>query len=354
MFNQEISDHPDFDQHERVEFVKTKTLKAIIAVHNSNLGPAAGGCRIYPYSCADDALGDVLRLSKGMTYKSALAGLPLGGGKSIIMADPASNKSRELLLEMGEFVDSFKGQYLAAEDSGTTVSDIKVMAEKTQHVSGCLDSEAHGGDPSPITAYGVFLGIQKAVDFKLKSDLKGVRVAIQGVGNVGYRLAHLLAGAGAKLIVADTDRRRVSRLIDELGVADTSTAKIASQQVDVFAPCAMGAAINENSLNELRTSIVAGGANNQLASEALGQQLLERGILYAPDYVINAGGIIDIYYQQQGMRDAARVNKHVEKIVPMLDNIFTKSSQQNIATNVIANKTAEAIFLKPSVKEVAA
>jgi leucine dehydrogenase len=289
-----------------------------------------------------------------MTYKSALAGLPLGGGKSIIIANPASDKSRELLLEMGEFVDSLKGQYLAAEDSGTTVNDIKVMAEKTRYVSGCSDNETHGGDPSPVTACGVFLGIQEAVRFKLNSDLKDVRVAIQGAGNVGYRLAHLLAAAGAKLIVADTDRRRVSRLIDELGVADTSTMKIASQRVDVFAPCAMGAAINENSLNSLQASIVAGGANNQLASEELGQRMFERGILYAPDYVINAGGIIDIYYQQQGMRDTATVNKHVEKIVPMLRDIFVESGKQRIATNTIANEMAQAIFLGHSTKEAAA
>jgi leucine dehydrogenase len=354
VFNQEISDHPDFDRHERVEFLETQTLRAIIAVHNSNLGPAAGGCRIYPYSCADDALGDVLRLSKGMTYKSALAGLPLGGGKSIIIADPTSGKSRKLLLEMGEFVDSLNGQYLAAEDSGTTVSDIKIMAEKTKHVSGCSENETHGGDPSPVTAYGVFLGIQEAVRFKLNSDLKGVRVAIQGAGNVGYRLAHLLAAAGAKLIVADTERNRVSRLIDELGVADTSAAKIASQQVDVFAPCAMGAAINENSLDSLQASIVAGGANNQLANEELGQHMLERGILYAPDYVINAGGIIDIFYQQQAMRDTATVNKHVEKIVPMLGDIFVESGKQGIATNTIANEMAQAIFLGHSTKEAAA
>jgi leucine dehydrogenase len=255
---------------------------------------------------------------------------------------------------MGEFVDSLKGQYLAAEDSGTTVNDIKVMAEKTRYVSGCSDNETHGGDPSPVTAYGVFLGIQEAVRFKLNSDLKDVRVAIQGAGNVGYRLAHLLAAAGAKLIVADTDRRRVSRLIDELGVADTSTMKIASQRVDVFAPCAMGAAINENSLNSLQASIVAGGANNQLAGEDLGQRMFERGILYAPDYVINAGGIIDIYYQQQGMRDAARVNKHVEKIVPMLRDIFVESGKQGIATNTIANEMAQSIFLGHSTKVIAA
>ncbi len=351
---QDVSSHPDFDQHERVEFAESDSLRAIIAVHNSTLGPAAGGCRIYPYAKFDDALKDVLRLSRGMTYKSALAGLPLGGGKSVIIADPATDKSTKMLHAMGEFIDSLQGRYIAAEDSGTSVEDIKVMADRTAHVSGYIADERFAGDPSPITAYGVFIGIREAVRHKLNTDLKGISVAVQGVGNVGYHLVCLLVEAGARVIIADPDRRKVCRLVDELGVASCSTADILSQQVEVIAPCALGGAISRASIDNLRADIIAGGANNQLEADELGHDLFERGILYAPDYVINAGGIIDIYYQQQGVRDCALVTKHVDRITGNLATIFSHSKSQNRATNLIADEMARNLFQKLDTEEEAA
>lgn len=349
-----VSSHPEFDHHENVEIHDDEDLRAIIAIHNSNLGPATGGCRIYPYAGIDEALTDVLRLSRGMTYKSAMAGLPLGGGKSVIIADPAKNKSRNLLLAMGSFIETFKGRYIAAEDSGTSVDDMKVMAERTAHISGIRSDDEFGGDPSPVTAYGVFLGIQAAVRHKFGSDLQDIRIAVQGIGNVGYHLVELLRDAKAKVVVADANPGRVERIVEDFKVACCSPVAILSADVDVFAPCAMGSVINTDSLPRLKAKIVAGAANNQLAQDVLGEELLQRGILYAPDYVINSGGIIDIYYQQQNQRDRDIVNAHVQKIGTTLGNIFTKSEQQQRATNVIADEMARGRFLDPVKKFVAA
>lgn len=339
----EIETHPDFDGHEIVEYRETENLKAFIAVHNSNLGPAVGGCRMFPYATTTDALTDVLRLSRGMTYKSALAGLPLGGGKAVIMADPHLEKSRDMLLAMGDFIDSLRGRYITAEDSGTGVKDIAVIGERTRHVSGVNPDEKFGGDPSPVTAYGVFVGIREAVNYRCNSDLKGIRVAIQGVGNVGFYLAKMLKDAGAIVVAADVNSVNLER-VRNLGVSTVATDEILGAEVDVLAPCAMGGAINRDTVNKIRAGIVAGAANNQLQTPEMGGALLDQGILYAPDYVINAGGIIDVYYQKQQSKPIGMANLQVEKIGETLKSIFQQSDVRRAPTNIVADEMAEAIF----------
>ncbi|MGV0035428.1 MAG: Glu/Leu/Phe/Val family dehydrogenase [Candidatus Azotimanducaceae bacterium WSBS_2022_MAG_OTU7] len=338
-----VESHPDFDGHETVEYRRDENLKAFIAVHNSNLGPAVGGCRMFPYATTKDALTDVLRLSRGMTYKSALAGLPLGGGKAVIIADPQREKSRGMLLAMGDFVDSLQGQYITAEDSGTGVQDIGVIGERTRHVSGVNPSDKFGGDPSPVTAYGVFVGIREAVNFRCKSDLKDVRVAIQGVGNVGFYLAKRLIDAGASVVAADTNRLNLERARN-IGVRTVPVDEILSAEVDVLAPCAMGGAISRATVNGIQAGIVAGAANNQLGTPEMGGALLDRGILYAPDYVINAGGIIGVYYQKQQIESVQIANEHVESIGGTLRSIFQQSDVRCAPTSVVADEMAEAIF----------
>ena len=345
----DIFSHPDFDQHELVAFRDDPAtgLRAIIAVHNSNLGPATGGCRMYPYANNEDALRDVLRLSRGMTYKSALAGIALGGGKSVIIGNPQQSKTRELMLAMGEFIESQNGNYISAEDSGTSVSDMAIIAERTAHVSGLSDDPEHGGDPSPTTAYGVYKGIVAAVDFQLGSDLQGVRVALQGIGSVGYYLAQYLREAGALVFAADVNRRNIDRAVNDLGVVELALDKVLNADVDVLAPCAMGGAINEHTIDHVKASVIAGAANNQLATVAMGDALLEKGILYAPDYVINAGGIIDVFYQQKGNRSAQMVKEHVDRIGDTLTSIFQRSKEETSATSNIADVMAEEVFKKP-------
>jgi leucine dehydrogenase len=347
----EVESHVDFDGHESVVFTQSDTLTAIIAVHNSNLGPAIGGCRMYPYASHDAALSDVLRLSKGMTYKSALAGLPLGGGKAVIIGDPGYDKTRELLLAMGEFVDGLGGRYITAEDSGTSVADISVIGERTRYVSGVNPDEKFGGDPSPLTAFGVYVGIREAVAYRCNSGLQDIRVAIQGVGNVGYHLTEMLISAGAKVTVADVNEVNVCRA-KALGAEVVDVADILSAEVDVLAPCAMGGAINPQSVRNVRAGIVAGAANNQLASKEMGRVLLDRGVLYAPDYVINAGGIIDVYYQHTKQRSPEVVNRHIEGIGVSLRSIFEASDMRMISTAEVADEMAESIF-REGVKAVA-
>ena len=338
----ELNAHTDFDQHESVFFSPGESLTAIIAIHSSKLGPAAGGCRMYPYASHEDALADVLRLSRGMTYKSALAGIPFGGGKSVIVGDPKT-KTRQLLHEMGQFIDSLKGRYIAAEDSGTSVADIKAMGERTRFISG-VSGGRYGGDPSPMTAYGVFIGIREAVRHRIQSDLPGIHVAIQGVGNVGYHLLKLLVYAGAKVTVADINRQNLERVSEIPGVDVVPVDEILSAKVDVLAPCAMGGAINGNSIYSLRAGIVAGAANNQLASKEMADELLNRGILYAPDYVINAGGIIDVYYQNGGEHSESIVNQHIERIGPTLSAIFSSADSRRLSTNAVADEMTEKIL----------
>ncbi|MBN4055105.1 Glu/Leu/Phe/Val dehydrogenase [bacterium AH-315-K03] len=344
-----VFSHSDFDHHELVAFKEDHKsgLKAIIAIHNTSLGPALGGCRMFPYSSDDAALSDVLRLSRGMTYKSALAGLPLGGGKAVIIGDPKKMKSRELLLAMGDFVESLNNHYITAEDSGTSVSDIKIIGERTHNISGVADKREYGGDPSPITAYGVYKGIQVAVAHKLgKNSLKGLTVAIQGIGNVGFYLARHLIDDGAKVIASDINKEKMQNAVNELGVTEFVGDSILSAAVDVLAPCAMGAAINKQTVQSIKAPIVAGAANNQLATPADGDALAAQGTLYAPDFVINAGGIIDCHYQRIGEHSRSVVNKHLDRIGDTLQEIFKRSDTQLIQTHTVAENMARERFIK--------
>jgi len=342
-----VFEHRSFDEHEHVAFCHDKQtgLKAIIAVHNSNLGQAMGGCRMFNYHSGDEALNDVLRLSRGMTYKSAAANIPVGGAKSVILGDPRQHKTDELMRAMGRFIDSLGGLYVGAEDSGMHEHDMKVMAQETQHVAGFSLQEGERGDPSPATAYGVFIGLKKAVEHKLKTtDLSGVRVAIQGLGNVGYRLAGLLHEAGAELLVSDVFQANADRAVQNYNATLVAPDEIFSQSVDIVAPCALGSIIDDVVLNQLQAKIIAGSANNQLAHDDLGMALKARGILYVPDYVLNAGGIIDVYYQRQGASYDDAHSHITNSIDQTLAEVFHKSDMTGRATNVIADEVARERF----------
>ncbi len=337
----------DFDGHEHVAFGHDAEtgLQAIIAIHNTNLGPGVGGCRMWDYRDDTAALRDALRLSRGMTYKSALAGLPFGGGKSVIIGDANTMKTPELMRAMGRFVERLGGRYIAAEDIGMSVADMDEMARVTKHVTG---TSATSGNPAPYTAYGVMRGIEAAVAhrFQRNGDLDGISVAIQGLGAVGFDLASRLHAKGAKLQVADINRGAVTRAADMFGAVPVSTSDIATADADVFAPCALGAVINDNSIGALRARIVAGSANNQLAEDRHGTDLAARGILYAPDYVINAGGIIEIAHGPDfgGDHDEAKIYAHLDRIGDTLAEIFSRAESENAPTNVIADRTAEGRF----------
>jgi leucine dehydrogenase len=312
-----VFQHDDFDDHEQVVFFKDDDtgLRAIIAVHNTNRGPALGGVRMWPYSSDQEALRDVLRLSRGMTYKSALAGLPFGGGKSVIIGDPRKDKSDSLMRAMGRCVEKLAGRYIAAEDSGTSVDDIRQMATQTEYVAGVANKSTRGGDvrsgdPSPVTARGVYVGLEAAVRHKLgRGDLDGTKVAVQGVGNVGRCLVDYLIDAGARCWITDIHAQRVARVADETGASPVGAEDVFDLDVDVFAPCALGAVLNSESIPRLRARIVAGAANNQLEQRMHGEMLMREGILYAPDYVINAGGVIDVAFERTGYDLDAVVSK---------------------------------------------
>jgi leucine dehydrogenase len=341
----------DFADHEQVVFVSDDKsgLKAIIAVHNSNLGPALGGCRMWPYASEEEAIRDVLRLSRGMTYKSAMANLKLGGGKSVIIGNPRTQKTPELLAAFARALEQLNGRYIAAEDSGTSVADMKYMAQFTRHVAGIVDKPAEeggtrSGDPSPATAYGTFIGIKAAVKERLGRDsLEGLRVAVQGVGNVGFDLARQLKEAGASLWVTDIHREALVKAGKELGATVVVPEEIFGLDVDVFAPCALGAILNDATIPQLKAQIVAGAANNQLAEARHGVELMKRGILYAPDYVINAGGIIDVYHERIGFERAALL-KHIEGIHDNLMEIFARARQEERPTGEVADAIAEERF----------
>lgn len=340
--------HSDFDHHEQVVYGHDQAsgLKAIIAIHDTSLGPALGGCRMWPYANDDEALRDVLRLSRGMSYKSALARLPLGGGKAVIIGDPHRDKTTALFQAMGEFVDSLGGRYITAADSGTGVAEMQIMAECTRHVAGASQREAfdggqRNGDPSPATAYGVFIGLQAAVRHRLgRNDLNGLKVAIQGVGQVGFDLARQLKDAGAELWVTDIVEANVRRAVEQLGATAVSQNAIYALDVDVFAPCAMGAIINPQTLEVLRAPVIAGAANNQLSDLRLAEELQRRNCLYAPDYAINAGGIIDIYYGRSA-GSTAQLKAHIEGIGDTLQQIFERAEREAASTTAIADQLAE-------------
>ena len=335
---------PDFDDHEHVVFGcdTARGLRSIIAVHSTALGPAAGGCRMWPYDSSAEAVTDALRLSRGMSYKNALAGLPFGGGKAVIIGDSRPAGRSELFEAYGRFVDSLGGRYVTAEDMGTTIDDMENVARATKYVSGLgrRTSEA-GGDPAPRTALGVLRGIQAAVRFRLgRSDLEDVSVAVQGVGGVGYHLCRLLAAEGAALRVADVRRAAAERVRDELNAAVVQVESVLTEDVDVLAPCALGAVLNSRTLPGLRARIVAGAANNQLADDKDGWALQLAGVLYAPDYVINAGGIISVAREYVGGATEAQVTAEIQVIPERLTDIFERARREKRPTNVIADQMA--------------
>ena len=347
-----VFSHPEYDQHEQVAFHHDAAtgLRAIIAVHNTHLGCGLGGCRMWPYASDAEALNDVLRLSRGMTYKAALAGLPQGGGKSVIFGDPRKDKTPDMMRAMGRFVDQFGGKYVVAEDSGTSVADIHTMAEVTRHVGGLADAssvaEGRTGDPSPATAYGTFVGLKAAVQHRLgRDDLKGLKVAIQGVGNVGYRLAQHLHEAGARLWVTDIHFPSVDRAVRDFGAEAVSMEQIFALDVDVFAPCALGAVLNDLTLPLIKAPVIAGAANNQLAAARHGELLMQLGVLYAPDYAINAGGIIEIYHETHGYV-ADKAKAHLDRIGTVLSQIFERAQAEKKPTQEVADRLAEEIFRK--------
>lgn len=342
-----VFEQPAFDGHEQIVFGHdiASGLHAIIAIHNTQLGPALGGLRIYPYNSENDALNDVLRLARGMTYKSALADLPLGGGKAVIIADPRRGKPPMLLEAMGELVDSLGGRYITAEDSGTCEMDMQVIARKTRHVTGIRRTESDSGDPSPFTAHGVFCALRCAVRHALeRGDLRGTRVAIQGVGHVGAHLARQLSDAGAELVLCDIDTAQAAQLGRELDASVVSPAEILDADVDVFAPCALGGAIDETACERLKARVVAGAANNQLVSPDAGKRLHERGILYTPDYVANAGGVIEVAWQRRSDYHREAVLAHVERIETTLETIFARARREHAPPEEIADRMAEERF----------
>lgn len=326
--------------HEQVVFCRDAEAgyQAIIAIHSTVLGPAAGGTRLLPYASEDDALLDALRLSRGMTYKNAAAGLPLGGGKAVVIADAGCVDRERLLRAHGRFVDRFGGRFITGEDSGTSMADMEIIRRETKHVTGL----AHrSGDPSPWTARGVFRAIQAAARQRWGSEtLAGRTVAIQGCGHVGFQLALLLHRAGARLVVTDVDPERVRRTVDETGAEAVDPEAIYDVAADVFAPCALGGAVNDETIPRLKAGIVAGAANNQLLEERHGRALEERGILYAPDFVANAGGVISATVDVLGW-DEAQAGERIDGIYDTMLSVFAIAGREGVSTSVAANRLAE-------------
>ena len=339
---------PDFDAHEDIRFVTDDKcgLKAIIAVHSTHLGPAAGGARFWHYAKDEEALTDALRLSRGMSYKNAMAGLPLGGGKSVILADEERTKTPEMLHAFGKAVDGLGGRYITAEDVGINVADMIEVARSTKFVAGLPNSGGDvGGDPGPHTALGVFLGIKAAVQRALgKDNLNGLHIALQGAGSVATGVALHACAEGARLSIADVDEAKAKKLADATGGKVVSPDEILGLEADVVSPNALGAILTEDSIAALRAPIVAGAANNQLAMPEDGQRLQARGILYAPDYVINAGGIINVCTEFLGDGDASLVRQRIEGIPVRLEQIWAESQQSGRDPAAVADAMAQRLI----------
>ena len=330
-------------RHERVLFVNNEKagLKAIIAVHNTNLGPAIGGCRLFPYASYDDALFDVLRLSRGMTHKNAVAGLPHGGGKGVIIADP-SQKTEAMFEAFAEAVNELGGQYITAEDVNTDCDDALVMLRKTKYLCGLPQNS---GDPSPFTARGVWQGIRATAKVALGTDsLEGLTIAVQGLGKVGYDLCRHLHESGAKLIIANRSNKAMAdKAAEEFGAKIVATDEIYAQECDIFSPNAMGAIINPTTIAQLKCKAVAGGANNQILDDASGIALKQKGIFYAPDFVINGGGVINAAAEVDGPYNKEEVLVKVDNIYNSIEHILTESKTTGEPEGVIATRYAESL-----------
>ncbi len=340
---------PDFDDHEGVHLFSDREsgLSAIIAIHSSALGPAAGGVRFWHYADHRAAITDALRLSRGMSYKNAMASLPLGGGKGVILApEPGATVTTAQLEAFGRAVESLGGRYVTAEDVGMSEERMKVVATRTRHVSGLpVAAGGAGGDPGPVTARGVYLGVKAAAKRGLGADsMAGVRVAVQGVGSVGGGVARLLARDGARLVLADVDAARAKALAEELGAEAVAADAILTLETDILSPNALGAILTETSIPQLRAKVVAGGANNQLATRRDGHRLHERGILYAPDYVINAGGIINVGLEYLGQGNMAEVQARVDKIPERLIEVWDESDRTGDPESEVADRIAQRLI----------
>jgi leucine dehydrogenase len=330
--------------HEEVVFFQDKScgLKAIIAIHDTTLGPALGGTRMWQYASEEDALVDVLRLSKGMTYKAAVSGLNLGGGKAVIIGDPKKDKSEALFRSFGRFIESLNGRYITAEDVNTSVDDIEHIFAETNYVTGVAQQYGGSGNPAPYTALGVFRGIEASVTKAFGSrSLKGKTVAIQGVGSVGFELSKLLTEAGANIIYTDISERGVQKMRDAFPHSKyVSANEIFTTACDVYAPCALGASVNDETIPQLKCKIVAGAANNQLKEDRHGQILKEKGVIYAPDYLINAGGLMNVSIEFEGWADS-KSRRMIDTIYDKTLDVFRISDEQNIPVNKAADVMAE-------------
>ena len=344
-----LFDSPAFDGHEAVHaFHDAKSgLRCIIAIHSTARGPAAGGCRMWAYASADAALEDALRLSRAMSYKNAVADLELGGGKAVIIGDSRTQKTPELFEAFGRSVDQVCGRYWAAEDVGVTPADLAHARTQSRYVAGLTGHPAASGDPSPVTAEGVFRGIKLAVDRAYGSGLSGLTVAIQGVGHVGGLVADKLHAAGARLVVTDVNEAQARAVAQRTGAQMVRPETIFDAEAQVFAPCALGGAVSMETLPRLKARVVAGGANNQLASAEAGRALYEKGMIYVPDYVINGGGIINVAAEiraldQGGDYDAAWVEAKLSRLMQTLDQVLQRSRDERRPTNEIAGEIARA------------
>lgn len=335
-------DIPDFDAHEAVRLFELDEVgaHAIIAVHSTYLGPATGGCRVWPYPVPTQALTDALRLSRGMSYKNALADLPLGGGKSVIIPPPGDFDRRALFEAFGRAVDSLGGQYITAEDVGSRVADMQIVATQTRYVGGLPPADGlAGGDPSPWTALGVFLSIEAALDWRTGRPLNGAKVSVQGVGGVGADLCRRLVEAGAEVTLADVDARRALAVAERFGANAVNSSDIHRVAADVFAPCALGGGLNAATLGAIAAPIICGAANNQLADVEIGEALNRRGKLYCPDYVVNAGGIIAVHSESLGL-SVADVETKVAAIPGRLVDILTRAERSALPPGVVADRIA--------------
>jgi len=344
-----LFDSPAFEGHESVHaFHDEKSgLKCVVAIHSTARGPAAGGCRMWPYPTAEAALEDALRLSRAMSYKNAMADLELGGGKAVIIGDSGVQKTPALFEAFGRAVDDLCGKYWTAEDVGVSPADLSHARTHTRYVAGLEGHPAASGDPSPVTAEGVLRGVRLCVRRKLGRELDGLRVAIQGVGHVGAYLAEKLHAAGARLVLADVNAEAVRRVAAATQAQVVAPSAIFDAEVDVFAPCALGGAVNADTLARLRAKVIAGGANNQLADAAAGREVFERGILYAPDYVINGGGIINVAGEIRALArdeafDPAWVETKLDRLAQTLEEVLEQAQRERRPTDQVANEIARA------------
>lgn len=344
--------------HEQVTFCydRQSGLRAIIAIHNTTLGPALGGTRMWTYASDEDALRDVLRLSSAMTYKASIAGLNLGGGKAVILGDPHKEKSEVLFRRFGRFVEAMAGRYITAEDVGTDVRDMEYVRMETKYVTGISRALGGSGDPSPVTACGIYAGMKACAQERHGSDsLKGKRVAVQGLGHVGQHVCEHLFKEGAHLIVTDIYAEQVQPIVQKYGAEFVQPEAIYDVEADIFCPCALGGVINDDTISRLKCGIIAGAANNQLLDEKRhGQQLMERGILYAPDYAINAGGLINVAAEIDGYNKELVLNK-VSKIYDTIDLILARAESEGIlpqeaAAQIAEQRLQQASFIKKAEK----